>query len=43
MSPADIVTIVVINFGRKLAEGTPAQVSWNPDVVAAYLGTDEEV
>lgn len=34
--------IVVINFGRKLAEGTPDQISANPEVIAAYLGNDEE-
>jgi branched-chain amino acid transport system ATP-binding protein len=31
--------VVVLNFGQKLAEGTPATVSSNPDVIAAYLGT----
>jgi len=34
--------IVVLNFGCKLAEGTPSDVSANKDVIAAYLGTDEE-
>lgn len=34
--------IVVINFGRKLFEGTPKEVSKNPDVISAYLGADEE-
>jgi len=27
--------VVVLNFGQKLAEGTPAAVSGNPDVIAA--------
>jgi branched-chain amino acid transport system ATP-binding protein len=30
--------ILVLDYGKKLAEGTPEQVRNNPDVVAAYLG-----
>jgi branched-chain amino acid transport system ATP-binding protein len=31
--------IAVLNFGRKLAEGTSEQVSRDPEVIKAYLGT----
>ena len=30
--------LYVLNFGRLLAEGTPAQVLSNPEVITAYLG-----
>jgi branched-chain amino acid transport system ATP-binding protein len=32
--------VVVLDYGKKIGDGTPHEVRGNPDVIRAYLGTE---
>ena len=33
--------VLVLSFGRMIAEGTPREIQGNPEVISVYLGADD--
>ena len=39
--PDDVDEVLVLSFGRMIAEGTPREIQGNAEVVSVYLGADD--